>query len=185
MKKIKFLTKYPRPELEWVLTCQRIHELLKFSLKMKVIRRKKINLQNFLNQKVFAIHFHNHLNLLRCISWMRLTSLSPPSRDPERWSENSSVRSLYTLCMEELSLNLWFRVGDSGLQGCKQKQDTSYTHWQKQCCLSTLLAGKYVVTEICCHRNMLPHRDTVNTEIFYHCLHRNVLSWLTKICCQG
>lgn len=174
MKKIKFLTKYPRPELEWVLTCQRIHELLKFSLKMKVIRRKKNQFTEFFKSESFCN-----------ISWMRLTSLSPPSRDPERWSENSSVRSLYTLCMEELSLNLWFRVGDSGLQGCKQKQDTSYTHWQKQCCLSTLLAGKYVVTEICCHRNMLPHRDTVNTEICYHCLHRNVLSWLTKICCQG
>lgn len=95
---------------------------------------------------------------------MRITSLSPPSRDPERWSENSSVRSLYTLCIEELSLNLWFRVGDSGLQGCKQNQVTSYTN-EKQCCPSTDTGNR----EKCCHRNMLSHRITVNKEICCHC----------------
>lgn len=51
------------------------------------------------------------------LEWV-LTSLSPPSRHPDRWSENSSVLSLYGLCTEELSLNRWFRAGDKGLQGC-------------------------------------------------------------------
>ena len=51
-----------------------------------------------------------------------LTSLSPPSRDPDRWSENSSVLSLYALCMEELSLNRWFNAGDRGRQGWKTER---------------------------------------------------------------
>lgn len=46
---------------------------------------------------------------------MRIILLSFLFRDFERWLENFLVWLLYILCIEELLLNLWFRVGDSGL----------------------------------------------------------------------